>query len=85
MHAVVPFNWWGFSGKILFRPRTTEMVRNAMAQFGIALLRMCTVEDSVIGDLRVLPYGLFGTESILGKPGMCFNAEKNWTGLRPVG
>jgi hypothetical protein len=60
------------------------MVRNAMSQFEIAVLRRCTVKDSAIDDLKVLPYGLSGTENMMGKPGMCCNAEKNWTGLRPV-
>ena len=60
------------------------MVRNAMRQFEIALLRMCTVEDLATDDLSMFPYGLFGTENMMKKPGVYFNAEKNWTGLRSV-
>ena len=40
-----------------------------MAQFGIALLGMRTVEDSAMDDLGVFPYGLFGTENMMGNQG----------------
>lgn len=58
-----------FFGKILFRPQTAGTVQNAMSQFGIALLRMRTVEDSAMDDPRLFPCGLFGTENMMGKPG----------------